>query len=51
MQNKWKHKDWETFPGTWCIVASISDEEMVALIKSDPQKYGNVEDWSKCLSA
>ncbi|HEY4496531.1 MAG TPA: hypothetical protein VI432_00055 [Candidatus Paceibacterota bacterium] len=42
----WKHKEWETFPGTWGIYAH-SDEEIISLIKSNPEKYGIFEDWYK----
>jgi hypothetical protein len=44
----WKRKDWETFKGTWFIVSSVlTDEQITALIESNPDKYGDLKDWSK----
>lgn len=47
--NIWKHKDWQTFKGTWLIASCVlSDKEIIALITDNPDKYGSVYlDWSK----
>ena len=45
--NVWKHKDWQTFKGTWGIYTFLPDEEIISWIKSNPNKYGNFEDWYK----
>lgn len=45
--NTWKHKDWQTFKGTWLIVAKYDDAAIYLLILNHPEKYGDIKDWSK----
>lgn len=43
----WKHKDAATFPGTWLIASNaLTSTQIILLIKSAPQKYGKLQDWS-----
>lgn len=44
----YKHKDWQTFKGTWYIVSNkTSDEQIKAMIVANGRQYGNIEDWQK----
>jgi hypothetical protein len=48
---KWifKHKDADTFPGTWLIASDkLSAEEIEAVIAASPGKYGDPADWLRC---
>ena len=47
LQSTWKHKDWQTWPGTWLITAVWTDDEFIACIEANPAKYGDVADWTK----
>jgi hypothetical protein len=50
MSVAWKHKDWQTFKGTWFITSSkLNDFQVMWIIASSPEKYGDFNSWSKVV--
>jgi hypothetical protein len=46
--NIWQHKDWQTHIGTWLIASAyMSDNDIVELVLSNPEKYGGAIYWEK----